>query len=268
MGIPRNVYGSLIVLVDPARLTELELEKLRGNGLDISPEDLTILPDGTLAYKNSRVLLYIRDVTVYENQEVQPRFHLANCQTLKKMRRNNRFGRYVVSINTNGRFDLNILKFNKTTKKTYDLSVCQNCLSHLGFDGFNMASSKEIRLKHVINFSIDRFFDKYPRSLHSETPNYNSDNALLNKYTEDFNALSKTVRSSAGWRCQCCGIDLSAPEDRKYLHVHHKNGLKHDNIKDNLEAICISCHAEKPEHQHMKNTQNYAEFLTRNPHSS
>ena len=82
MGVPRNVYGVLTVLIDPGRLTEEELKKLTSSdGIDISPDELSILPDGTLAYKNSRVLLYIRDMERYE-----PRFHLANCSTLQEMR--------------------------------------------------------------------------------------------------------------------------------------------------------------------------------------
>lgn len=58
MGIDRNIIGTLTVVVEPGRLTELELEKLASSsGLDISIDDLRVLEDGTLAYKNSRVLL-------------------------------------------------------------------------------------------------------------------------------------------------------------------------------------------------------------------
>jgi hypothetical protein len=47
-------------------LTALELERLTSqDGLDISLDDLKVLEDGTLAYKDSRVLLYIRDVPIY-----------------------------------------------------------------------------------------------------------------------------------------------------------------------------------------------------------
>jgi hypothetical protein len=261
MGIPRNVYGSLTVLVDAGRLTELELEKLTSpNGLDISGDEYTILPDGTLAYKNSRVILYIRDVTVYGNQEIQPRFHLANCATLQQMRERKRFDRYVASANTNGRFKLNLIDAGKVRTDDYDLFVCQNCLNLLNFDGFVMKWSQTKRSDFVKFFKIDRFFEKYPRSLHSQSPRYNSDNAPLDAYTEDFDEISKKIRNDIGWRCQKCGINLSKPRDRKWLHVHHINGRKSDNSKDNLEAICIGCHAEQPNHTHLKYSPDYNEF--------
>lgn len=254
MGIPRSVYGDLTVKIDAGRLTELELEKLASaDGIEVSVEDITFLSDGTLAYKNSRVILYIRDVTVYKNQEIQPRFHLANCATLKKMREDNRFDRYVVSTNTNGRFKINVIDTGTVKTDTYDLSVCQNCLNSLVFDGFEMKFPRQERLDFVKLFKVDHFFEKYPRSLQPTNPKYNSDNAPLNQYADNFNAISLKVRNDAGWRCQECGVDLSALANRKKLHVHHKNGLKHDNSKENLIALCIDCHAKMPNHGHMKN---------------
>jgi hypothetical protein len=258
MGIPRDVYGSLTVIIDAGRLTELELEKLTSaNGLDISADDLTFLPDGTLAYKNSRVILYIRDITVYGNQEIQPKFHLANCATLQQMQERKRFDRYVVSTSTNGRFNINIIDGERVRAEVYNLSVCQNCLNLLSFDGFEMNWPKRKRLDSVSLFKIDHFFEIYPRSLQTTTPKYNSDNAPIDKYSDDFNAVSVKVKNDSGWRCQRCGIDLSEPAKRKRLHVHHKNGLKHDNSRGNLEALCIDCHSNEPNHGHMKNNPEF-----------
>jgi hypothetical protein len=261
MGIPRNSYGSLTIVIAPGRLTELELEKLTSsNGLDISVDDLTILSDETLAYKDSRVLLYIRDFTVYSGRGSEPRFHLGNCRTLKEMRENNRFNRYVVSIKTDGWFNLNVIKSGRARTELYNLSVCQNCLDMLIFDSFEMKWEKNKRLNFVREFKIESFFEKYPKSLHAKTPLYNSDNAPLNVYADDFKGISRSIRSAANWCCQQCGINLSAPENRKWLHVHHKNGLKHDNSRSNLEALCIGCHAKEPGHAHMKSNLNYLEF--------
>jgi hypothetical protein len=258
MGIPRNVYGSLTVIIDAGRLTELELEKLTSsNGLDISADDLTILPDGTLAYKNSRVILYIRDVTVYGGQEIQPKFHLANCATLQQMRERKRFDRYVVSTRTDGRFSINMIDAGRVRAELFDLSVCQNCLNQLRFDDFEMQWTKSKRLGFVKSFKIDHFFEKFPRSLQPATPKYNSDNAPLDKYSDDFNVVSLKVKNDSGWCCQQCGTNLSEPAKRKRLHVHHINGLKHDNSRENLKALCVDCHSEEPNHGHMKNNPSY-----------
>lgn len=264
MGIPRNRYGDLTIVIEPSsRLTELELEKLTSShGLDIPADDLTILPDGTLAYKNSRVLLYIRDSTVTSSE---PRFHLAHCRKLKGMRKKNKFDRYVVSTNTDGEFSLNIIDSNRVVKtEIRNLSVCQHCLAMLKFNGFNRNWERNKKRDFVSNFNIGSFFEQYPKSLHTETPRYNSDNSSLNVYTDDFKEISKSLRSAVGWCCQQCGISLSTPEERKWLHVHHKNGLKHDNSRENLAVLCIGCHAEEPGHAHMKGNSNYLEFLRAN----
>ena len=101
MGIGQDVYGTLTVLIHPGRLTPSELEKLSSEeGLEIeSLDDIKVLDDGTLALKDRRVLLYIRDISSYQGKPVQPpRFHLVNCDVLQKMRSRNRLYRYVVAV--------------------------------------------------------------------------------------------------------------------------------------------------------------------------
>ena len=262
MGIPRDIYGNLTVSITASRLSELELEKLTSvNGLDILSDDLIILSDGTLAYKDSRVILYIRDIPDYGKQEIQPRFHLANCSTLQKMRAYKRFDRYVVSTRTDGYFNINVIGSGVVRTGLYNLLVCQNCLDFLGLNGFRMNWSKINRTNFVKSFKIGSFFEKYPRSFYQQIPTYNSDNAPLNIYSDDFNEISQKVKAGSRWHCQECGIDLSGLERKKWLHVHHKNGLKYDNSRSNLEAICISCHANKPNHGHIKTSLNYNEFM-------
>jgi hypothetical protein len=110
MGIPRDVYGSLRVEVEPGRLTESELIGLTdGSGLDVHFDELTILPDGTLAYKDSRVLLHIRDVHAVSNDQGLPKYHVFNCSTLLTMNASGRFDRYVISTTVDGTFSIRII---------------------------------------------------------------------------------------------------------------------------------------------------------------
>jgi len=260
MGLSREALGTLDVHIDASRLTATELERLTSqDGLDIALEDLRILDDGTLAYKDSRVLLYIRDVNVMLNQVPQPRYHLANCSTLRQMRVKGRFKhRYVVSTRLDGVFNLNIIRGQTSTRRLVPLSVCQNCLDLIRFDGFRIEWSRDRRIRVVRGFSLDGFFSKYPKSLHLEAPRYNSDNAPLNNYAADFSHISDRLRAAARYRCQACNFDCSARGLRRFLHTHHIDGDKSNNSPLNLKVLCLDCHAK--EHHHMRTLPDFREF--------
>lgn len=196
-----------------------------------------------------------------------PRFHLANCSTLVQMRQNNRFGKYVASNNMTGRFEMNIIKHGRVRATTKELCVCQNCLDFLRFNNFALSQSAPVRERAVAAFSLLSFFEKYPKSFHANIPKYDAVNAPINNYPSHFSEFSDAIREKAGWRCQdeTCRVNLSAPENRKYLHAHHKNSEKYDNSDENLEALCVYCHAKSPMHQHLKNTPDYRAFLSIRP---
>lgn len=246
-------------------LTFADLEEMATSGKDINPEEIRVLEDGTLAYKDSRVLLHIRDVSVYHNRDHEkslPKFHVADCETLNIMRRNKKFNRYVVSIRTDGKFDLKLIRHNQEKHELRELQVCMNCLDHLSYKGSNGDNYSEKR-KIRDDFSINEYFSIYPRSLFSSKPKYTSADAPLNKYPKNWNEISAAFRKNVGYKCQnvACGVDLSAMQYRRYLHVHHKNSAKNDCDYSNLEALCIYCHAEEFMHSHVKATQDYKDFL-------
>ena len=36
------------------------------------------------------------------------------------------------------------------------------------------------------------------------------------------------------------------------MHCHHRNGVITDNRPENLQALCLLCHAKQPAHNHIK----------------
>ena len=109
-------------------------------------DDIKVLDDGTLALKDRRVLLYIRDVKEFRDKEAQaPKFHLVNCQKLQQMRDEGRLERYVVAVKPDGRFAVNFLGVGFLRREILRLAVCQLCLEFLGLDGFQMKSPKASR---------------------------------------------------------------------------------------------------------------------------
>lgn len=259
--------GTFRLVPDPNRLTEAELKQLVQGGIDVSVDEVRVLPDGTLAYKDSRVLVYIRDVTIYKRARSArvyelPRFHLANCDTLQQMRLDNRYERYVVATPQNGLFAINFIQNGRAIRSSAErLRVCQNCLHMLAFDGFQRNMPKAVREERVAQFKLEGFFEKYPRALIFRTPTHRADSGPLNVYPTDFDERSTRTREERGWCCQRCGFIAGDPALRRYLHVHHVNGLKYDNRPENLLVLCLGCHADEPHHSHMKSLPEYEAFI-------
>jgi hypothetical protein len=82
MGIPRERYGRLRVEITPPRLSAALLDQLGKEGREVSYKELTFLPNGTIAFGEYRVLVYIRDRGDYATL---PKFHFASCTTLEEM---------------------------------------------------------------------------------------------------------------------------------------------------------------------------------------
>src|SRR5947207_13249252 len=77
-------------------LSLADLEEMVNGGKDIlSMDEIRVLEDGTLAYKDSRVLLHIRDIRPHYRGNPEnnlPKFHVADCKTLEMMKKNDRSG--------------------------------------------------------------------------------------------------------------------------------------------------------------------------------
>jgi|RhiMethySRZTD1v2_1073278.scaffolds.fasta_scaffold97612_4 hypothetical protein len=263
MGISVDTYGSFDLAVEEGRLTLEELGKLSsGEGIDVSFEQLTILPDGTLAYKDSRVLLYIRDVHVYGGRNYEPRYHLSNCTKLEEMNAGGRFGRFVIAAETSGEFKLNIINNRVSRTERRRLRVCQKCLAGLKFNGFNFGMSSSSRNAFVRDFIPGWFFQKYPRSLHKKKPAFSSVTAPLNNYTPNFAEVSTRLRQQRGWKCEgVCGRIFARDRLRRFLDVHHADGDRSNNHPDNLKVLCIGCHAKQHFHGHLKSSGRYKDYL-------
>jgi hypothetical protein len=245
-------------------LPEVE-RRLRNEGIEVDLDTIQRLGDGTLAYKGHRVLLYIRDVASYGSRTALPKFHVAYCAALERMRRDNRFERYVVANNDSGKFTLNLMDYPLNQRaRVEELNVCQFCLGTIGWKGFVGDWPRTRRQEAVAGFRLPEFFEKYPRDLLSTTPRHSSETAPLNDYTPDWPDISNRTKRLRNYCCEKCSIRLPSLESR-YLHVHHRNGIKSNNSDRNLEVLCIRCHAEEPMHQHMKSLPDFLEFVEKYP---
>lgn len=245
MGIDRYTYGNY-----RGCQSQGVRKLLNGKGQDFDDiNEITPLKDHTLTYNNERVILYIRDVANYGHYDL-PKFHIAKCSTLQTMFENNRKRRYVRTQNETGIFYLNIISGNNVREIEEKLDVCQNCLNILDWDGFSMGWERAKRDKYVRDFTIARFFEKYPKSL-VDSSGYSSINSSVNQYPKNWKKISRNYRAFKNWTCEKCGVHLINHTD--LLETHHINGQKNECQYSNLMALCADCHSKMPMHSHMSN---------------
>ena len=225
-----NIQFKKTVWADP-KVVEVEISA--------DDEDLIFTDDG-FYYQGRRVILYIRDIQSYFGYEIQyPKFHITFCPTLKRMSTQGKSEKYVVSIRTDGIFKLNYTngkKILKTVKK--NLEICRHCLKKINWKNY----------KFVSEYERENIFENF-----STLPDYDEETAPPNIYPENWKIISKILRTEAGYICSDCGKKILEPGK---LHVHHRDGVKQDCFRSNLEVLCANCHQKRHNHKILNSSKN------------
>ena len=82
----------------------------------------------------------------------------------------------------------------------------------------------------------------------------------LDDFGGNFGEHAAAAMTLAHYRCTQCGIDLSAAQLRRFLHVHHRDIVKYANPPSALVVLCIGCHANQSGHELMRALLDFSEF--------
>lgn len=232
-----------------------QIKKFKSQGIEVELSEVfhtnqselfTILEDGSI----HKAIIHIVDITNWWGDQL-PKFHIFNCRTVRDMKSNNKGHRYRASQRTDGLFY--IIKYINQERKNYEnLDICSNCSPE--YNG----QFKSNRI--VSNFSIKEYLNKPIK--HTEFEDVKLDICTIPKtYSSKWSDISKYMKKNKKYICQKCFFDCSRGSFKRFLHVHHKNADKSNNSRDNLEVLCIECHANEHNHSHIKNLPDYTEYL-------
>lgn len=240
-----NMGASAIEWKSDVAIETLESDwkiQLETTGIEVNVNDVEIKPNGLLHYRGEQILLYIKEVQGFSSN--MPKYHFTQCRTLTQKQADGSFDRYVVTQRKDGYFliDRKIGYNHYERDKLEKLDVCKNCLSWYG--KYNKT------FYTIYDFNINDFFEKFNHTPITRKPIYTDITAPPSGYTDDWNEVSLKMRNKANWICQQCFKDFS--QTKTGLQVHHLDGVKHHNWESNLKVLCYDCHAEQPNHQHMK----------------
>jgi len=244
-------------------LDVIKLRERLAEGIVITDlDEVTTADDGTLEYKGQKIILYIRDQRISMKYQGTAgsgyRFHVADCDMLQTMRNHGRYERYVVASRWDGKFKVNRFYFEQLVEEDVEceIPVCKKCLRRLNYKGYRN-KARPVKLHIWEKFNLFDFFDKYSSRI-TRLPRHTDATAPLNTYSPDWATISTRYRESVNWTCEECGLNLK--DHKSFLHVHHKNGVESDNDRQNLQALCIEHHAQKPNHDHLRNSPDYIKF--------
>lgn len=255
MGAELVALRPLVIELDPIATALSDL------GIEVGLGEINLHDDGTLIYQGYRVLVYIRDPSIGVGRSFEPRFHVAGCKVLERMRSAGRWKRYVVANRDDGYF---IVTSEAGSPELVKLLVCQSCLDQLGWQGFAFSLPGTERARRAKAFVLKEFFRTYPKSLHSVVPEQTADSSAINRYPQNWPEVSRRAREAAGFRCSDCQSHLPGKLSQ-FLDVHHRNGRKDDSSPQNLEVLCVDCHSDRPNHEHLKSSERHGQYLTRRP---
>lgn len=152
-------------LFDPkVHLTGLERSELSGTGKLMKIDQVKVLPDKTLAIKNSRVLMYYPDENWFRDHREYPTYHLAMCSQLDELGKASPDADWLVTTRISEDYDLIKIRNNgEVTLVSHGFAVCKHCLHRLRYKNFDeFRNRRRGYSEKVLNsFSLQAFFNLY-----------------------------------------------------------------------------------------------------------
>lgn len=162
-------------LFDPSiHLTGSERSELENVGVLLRPEQIKILPDKTLALKNSRVLAYNPDENFYRAHREYPTFHVAMCSQLEEIKNESPRNELLVTTRLDEEYNLVKIKSSgEVSMVSHGFVVCKHCLHALRYKNYDEFRNRRRGHSQKIlgDFKLQEFYrlyQQYPLSFRAK----------------------------------------------------------------------------------------------------
>lgn len=172
-----------------------------------------------------QVFMYKRDYHL--NAFGKPRYHICKCQTIQGFIKSGGFNQHYRYANTQQVEVLNI-DDNNSKVNVDDLPLCSFCADIM-------------KRQFKSNMNSNDFVEILKAA--GEATEEESKEVDVFGYVKEWPKISEAKREIENYTCEKCGYQANNIFDRRFIQVHHIDGNKLNNKKENLKCLCIRCHA-------------------------
>lgn len=170
--IGTDKLGYLEVFDPSIHLTGAERSQLDSPGVLQAVDAIKVLPDSTLALKNSRALAYIPNENWYRQRREYPSYHLAWCAELESIRQEHPNEELMLTTRLSDDFELMKLRGEgELSMDNHGFVVCKQCLHKLRYKDFDLNRKRGYSQKVLSDFRLQEFYkiyQQYPLSFGSK----------------------------------------------------------------------------------------------------
>lgn len=211
----------------PIEVADVTLEELRSSALEFTNDGIFVTTDGV----RRQIFLYKRDYRL--KFYGKPRFHIRKCRVIQSFMNDRGSILQYRRANTNVVW-VRDMDDHLIDKEVDQLPLCNYCLEMIKYSFLSMTNTDFVKLLKNTE----------------ETKGREDTKVDIFGYVKNWEIISQEIRKRHEYTCENCGLRITNPYDRHYIHVHHKNGRKTDNRLSNLQCLCLRCHANIDEHHH------------------
>lgn len=239
----------------PIQVKDVDINELRR--MEFTDEGIFVFDE--VDGKRHQVFLYKR--RYHLERYGKPRYHICKCSTIEEFIEAGRFRLDYRRANTEA---VSVINWDDGDNEVTieNLPLCKNCLDVLKekyedeelydeqeeYDeetGEWVSHTKYIGPPILRCKTSNDFVQLLKDVSDAENEPQEDVEVDIRGYTRDWEEISYNYRRNHNFTCEQCGIHI--PLEIFYLHTHHKNGVKTDNREENLQCLCIRCHANVDE---------------------